>query len=599
VKSAEAIFSLYQARRQRLAPVQSAMLELQGVIGGEMMIPLPEINEAERPAVANLIAQTVDQKAMRIASTMPTVKYPERRPGIKRSEDLARRRRQITLGWWGDERMGLKLRERARHAIAYDASAVMLRPDFEYQRPCWKVRDPVSVLPAEMESGCLVPDDVIFAYKLPLHEIAEYWPDAAARINKREVKPDSSFTVLEYVDAEEMVMIVCGEGDANTGIGYHNAGEYVEASRVPNRAGRPLAVIAGRVHLGRSLPRLYQSIGMYQAQAQLFAMELIGMQRSIWPETWFRDTENGTGKIVTMADPIRGIVGHVQGGTVEQFSPTPSPFGLNLADRLERNMRVQTSTPAEFGGESQTNVRTGRRGDSIMSAAIDFELQEIQQLLEASLQEENKIAIAIDKAYFGGTKTVSFYSSALGEITYDTGEVWESDDNYVIYSAAGLDQQELVIGGLQRVGAGTLAKRTFMDIDPMVEDAERENDSIVYERLNEALLSAVQTRAANDPTFVKPLAELMQAVRTDRKDLADAYLAADRKMQEEQAAAAGPAEGDPLAALAGGPAPEEMPGLVEPGPMVPEQQPSQQNLQSLLMGLRNAQSAGMSAVGGA
>jgi len=592
MKSAEEIFNMYEDRRKNLGAAHAAMLELRSVIGGEMAIPLPEINQSEKPAVANLIAQTVDQKAMRIASTMPTVKYPELRSSIKRSENLARQRRQINLGWWSEERMQLKMRERARHAVAYDASAVMIRPDFATGRPTWKVRDPATCLPPPTDASTLVPDNVIYAYKMPLAQIRQLWPACSGMVNKRDCKPDTQFTVLEYVDADECVFVVCGDGDAYSGIGYHAGGAVVEAQRLPNLAGRPLAVVAGRVSLAKSIPRLFHAIGMYQAQAQLFALELIGMQRSVWPETWFNN-QDGQGKIVQIADPLRGVIGEVQNGSIAQFAPTPSPFGMSLTNQLERNIRVQTATPAEFGGESTTSVRTGRRGDAILSATIDFELQEVQQLFEASLQEENKIAIAIDKAFFKGRKTVSFVSSSLGQITYDPDEVWETDDNVVAYSMAGVDQQELVIGGLQRVGAGVMSKESFMSIDPLVEDAESERDRIVTERLNDALLSAVQTRAAQDPSFVGPLAELMRTVKQDRAELAEAYLKVDQKFKEQQAAAAA------QQAPPGPPGPEQMPGLAKPQPAIGAAQPSQQNLASMLMTLRNGQQAGMAAVGGA
>ena len=67
-------------------------------------------------------------------------------------------------------------------------------------------------------------------------------------------------------------------------------------------------------------------------------------------------------------------------------------------DRLERQERLEGAIPAEFGGESGTNIRTGRRGESILSATVDFRVQEAQEIFASSLVEEDKIAIAIEKA---------------------------------------------------------------------------------------------------------------------------------------------------------------------------------------------------------
>ena len=47
---------------------------------------------------------------------------------------------------------------------------------------------------------------------------------------------------------------------------------------------------------------------------------------------------------------------------------------------------------------------------------------------------------------------------------------------------------DLVIGAGQRIGMGTMSKKSFMQIDPLVEDAEHEHDAVVAEALEQSLL---------------------------------------------------------------------------------------------------------------
>ena len=80
-KSPEEVLSLYWSRKRSLDPRLGKMLELQVAYDGNMVVPLPEMGQAEKPLVANLIASGLDQYAQRVASTLPDVYCPPARPG--------------------------------------------------------------------------------------------------------------------------------------------------------------------------------------------------------------------------------------------------------------------------------------------------------------------------------------------------------------------------------------------------------------------------------------------------------------------------------------------------------------------------------------
>src|SRR5689334_6741180 len=110
---------MWRDRRTTHGPVIERMREIRDAYGGDLVVPLPELDASERSAVANLFQSGLDQMGMRIASTLPNVLYPPTRPGIEVQEERARVRTRATVGWWEANGMNLKMRRRARHLIGY------------------------------------------------------------------------------------------------------------------------------------------------------------------------------------------------------------------------------------------------------------------------------------------------------------------------------------------------------------------------------------------------------------------------------------------------------------------------------------------------
>jgi hypothetical protein len=258
---------------------------------------------------------------------------------------------------------------------------------------------------------------------------------------------------------------------------------------------------------------------------------------------------------VNTANGLTGEVGVLKGGELKDSTVNPGFMTNPTIDRLERNQRVTAGIPSEFGGESGSNIRTGRRGEAVMSAVVDFPVQEAQRMIAASMEVENKRAIALMKAY-AGNKTVSFYVSvkgAKGTVEYTPNKDFDTDDNRVVFSHPGSDVNDLVIGAGQRIGMGTMSKRSFMAIDPMVEDAEFEHDAVVAEGLEQALLASIQTQASQGQIPPGDLARIAELVRSDRAELAAAVQKVQEEAQERQASEAPPGS------------PDLMPGIAQPG----------------------------------
>jgi len=202
-------------------------------------------------------------------------------------------------------------------------------------------------------------------------------------------------------------------------------------------------------------------------------------------------------------------------------------------------------------------VRTGRRGQQVISASIDFAIAEAQDAMAESEACELERARAIDKAYHDTKKSFWITTAGFtGKATYKPSETWEEDAPCIVrHPIAGTDLSELVINGSQRVGAGTLSRETFMRLDPMVEDVQGETQKIRFEAIELAFFTSVQTMAADPQGPWQPadLARIGLKMEGENKEW---WVAVDELQREKQAEQAqGAPEG----------APETQPGLSMPG----------------------------------
>ncbi len=560
MQSVEQIVALYNARREAQGPILRRMREVRDLANGDIVIPLSELDRNARTNVANLLVQGLDQTSMRIASTMPMPFFPPIKQNNPDSQEQARLRKKIILSYWDKNKMGLKMRRRARHFLAYSSSPVYLRPDFKTLTPTWSIRNPLDTYAAPHEDpDNLVPDDTIFTYtKTAQWLIDNYGPQVVGKLRMGRVTPDSRFTILEYCDDTEIVLCVMGAPVAEGMTPPERAGlETLELERMPNRTGMPLSVIPSRISLDTPKGQYDGVLGMYFTRARLQALTEIAIERGIFPDEYLVARAGENPEIIQMADGKTGQLGVVKGGDIQQLQTNPGYKTDTALDRLERQERLEGAIPAEFGGESGTNIRTGRRGENVLSSTIDFRVQEAQAVFEQALYEEDKIAIAIELAYWGNQKKSFFLQGrASGGMTnYVPNKVFETDFHYVTYPSSGSDVNGLIVGLGQRLGTGLMSKESARESDPLITDPELEKDRITSESVEAALLSSIQAQAAdpNGPYQPDDLAYLTMLTVEKNMSLYQAVQKTQQRAQERQAA------------MAPQGAPETMPGLAMPG----------------------------------
>lgn len=562
MKTAEEIVDLYYTRSSNHAGVKERMRHIRDHYNGDVIVPLPEIDSTEASAVANLLAQGLDQTAMRIASVTPDIVCPPEDESSKQAQKFAAIRRKALFGWWQNSRIDMQLAKRARHLIGYSNTIVQIRFDHDKGCPTWHVRDPLTAYPSNLRgSDDMTPADCVFGYERSYGWIRKQYPDAALRFAGVADAPydtDRPIELIEYVDHDEYVLVAVRHPANSVGMFATNndTGPVVaELERVENRTGVCPVVMSQRISLDESKGQFDGILGMYQQQAKLMALEVIAVQKGIFPDTWLVGRAGEQPTIINPANGLTGEVGVLRGGDLRDMQLQPGFMTNPAIDRLERAQRLTAGVPAEFGGESTSNIRTGRRGDAVLSAVVDFAVQESQRILARSLEAENKIAIAMAKSH-AGSKSKSFYVSmgkVKGKVDYVPNKHFTTDENVVSYSHAGADINNLVIAGGQRLQMGTMSKESFMKIDPLVEDVESERDAVTAEQLEQSLLAGIQQQAAAGTIPPGDVARIMELVRADKMELAGAVEKVQREAQERQAEMVSPTS------------PEAQPGIAQPG----------------------------------
>lgn len=620
MRTVEEVVALFDARHLERGPVLREMQAVRDVYNSDLVVPLPELDRDEKVSVANLLNTGIDQMAGRVASVLPTVYCPPRNESKTREVAQATLRTKAMYGWWDANDYDIVMMRRARWMLGYACAPVQIKPPSRLQAskgiftPQWHTRDPLTTFPsAPMHHDDMTPQDCVFSYVRSHAWLAKSYPEAFDRLRRpKGVRGDDLITVLEYTDEDETVLLAFGDRNADPALvkgfrgrdsiahpgstagmsGWVGTDSIVELERIGNRAGVCTVVIPGRVTLDRMMSQFSAMIGMYETSAKLTALSIIAVEKGIFPDQYLVSRPGEQAKFLTGPhDGRTGLVNIVQGGEVREVGTNPGFQTNPMIDRLERAMRLEGGVPAELGGEAASNIRTGKRGDQVLSAAVQFPIQEQQKLLAKSAKHELQRAVAVAKGYHGG-RTTSVYvnwKGAKGNIEYKPSELFTTDNVVVSYAQAGSDLNGLMILAGQAVGMGVMSKKTAARILPIIEDDEYEHDQGIKEALEAALLASLQQKA-NDGTMAPvDVAWVMDQVGSNKMELAQALIKLDERVKERQAAAmeqqADPAQVDPMAGLATG-TPAE--GQVVP-PSIGGPNASQDNLASLLGRLRQPQ----------
>lgn len=586
MKSPDAVLALFQERRTYYQPLHAAMNEVASIYNGEAQVTLPDMGRNEASAVPNLLAQGVDQMAGRIASVSPQVVFASEKLGDRAADRKAQTAQNVVMGWWEADRLPMKMKNRARNLVAYGLAPAVVRYCPVRKMPTWEVRSPLEAFPAlDRIPGTTQPTDVIFAYQRTVGWLkANGYDFAAYDITGRMDTPnDTPMLMLEYIDADGVVLCVAGYSDPNAYLyGWTRYSTSVATSMRAialesySTGGVMTASVPTRLTLDRPGGQFDSMIGMFYAQSKLMALEVLAVEKGIFPDVYLESRPGEQARFIDGPyDGRSGNINIVQGGVIREQANNPGYQTPQTIDRLERSQRVTAGIPAEFGGESGSNIRTGRRGDAVLSAVIDFPVSEAQEVMAYGLVDEDRAAIRLAK-HFDGGETRRLYVGIGNQrtpVTYIADKVFTHDEHMIAYPVVGTDMNSLMVGIGQRVGMGIMSKKTGAYLDPFIQDVELEHDRIIAEGLESALVSGIQQQAASGQIPPMVLAKVMSLVSSDKMELADAMNKVTEDAQKAAAAQAAQAAPGPVgaeqqmapgaAALSGSPIPGASPGQTD------------------------------------
>ena len=579
ITAANEVVELYENAKQSRNPFMLRAQEMRAQYGGDIALPLPELDRMERPAVANLIALGIDQNAMSIASVRPNVIFD----ALGRSDAAKRRaddRRKAVLGWWEMNDWDVLTRRRARHLVAYGETIVSVSPCPDDRRdkreiPHWRVRNPLSSFPSPSSN----PDDMmrdfcIFTSGRSMGWFQRNYPEKMSTLFSGKLNPTDRYEVLEYVDDHETVLVALGSERTATDAYGRNMGNgqpsLAVLERVPNRIGVCPVVVAGRITLDKIEGQFAQVLGTERRRATLDALNTIAIFKNVFADEWAvsPSNSNASARIVRRADGKKGIIGIIDKGQLQVVRPPLNQeIGLAL-DRYEAATR-QSGTPAQFSGESPSNIRTGRQFDASLSAAIDMGLQESQSLLARSAELEIYLGINIQREFFGEKPSAFFFGwdGKIPRADYTPNETFETDVCRVRYPMPGRDANGMAVAMGQKHGIGEMSLETMRENDPDIEDPTREAERVEIENLERAFMTGMEQGAAQGTLSPVVLARIIQKVRRGMTSLEATVAVDDELKQEQQQAQPQPA------------APET---AASPSPTASSTAPAQPNLQDLL-----------------
>jgi hypothetical protein len=581
------IVHIVWSRRAEQTALVRRMLEVRDRYNGDYVVPLPvEGDDVPLPPMtAQIIADAIDHTAMRAGSVMPTITSPALDPAKvrgTRSSEYANIRKRALGYTYAESNLPILLRRAFRQLAGYGTCSMLAVPNERVSEPRIVLRDPLSTFPEPRDSGDLDPvSNCAFVHGKSATWLVANYPKLRDVVGKRPA--EHLWDVVEWVDDDEVVLGLLGpRADTQVTSGLDQpANLHMELSRFPNKAGMCPAVVGNRVTLDRLSNQIANIVGQTDMMARLQALEIRGVERSIWPDTYLVGIP-GEAPVLLGGAWKEGTTGEVNllSGVAEvgQLRGTPDPRAAQTIDRLERNARVSSGLVPAMGGETYGALRTGRGMDTMMAAAVDPRVQELQEIMQMLLVDLNAIVLGTYEGYWGGRTYVGFsrWPSDRTSVEFVPSKHFETHASGVTYPIPGADVQSTTVMLGQLYGTKAISLQTFRAQHPYVADADAEAAQTRIEAIDDAIFASLLQRFSEGGIPPVDQAAIKRAVAKG-VPIEDAIDAVDKAAKERQATEApdlgkpgapalDPTTGAPMpGSEAASGAPGAMPGLANPG----------------------------------
>jgi hypothetical protein len=561
------IYSIMQQRRDADSTLIRGMIEVRDRYNGDVVVSATDVSGEPTFSAPSprLVADGIDNGAMRAASPRPTIFSPALTPSSERSRARARARtRALYAAWHHNALWDVKLYRSYRHLFGYGTCALIVMPDHETGRATIELRDPLAAYP-ELRSpdDIRAPNDVGFIFGRSKEWLLSHYPEARQYMTDATIKSrngreyETLWDVCEWIDQDDIVIGILGPRQPSFGSSDWrvSTGQGYELRRWKNLAGVVPGAIPRRVTLDRIAGQMANIIPISDILDRLNTLDMIAAEKAIFPDMVVQGRDGRPPQLVSgpWQDGRTGNANVVTDAEVKLLQSAPGPLTHPVIDRIESAARGSGGISSLAAGMNPGSLRTGRALSQMGEFSIDPRVEEAQKVMARALMNVNEGIIAVEKGYFAKRKIVGFTGWGTDEsvIEYTPEEVFDNSENVVQYDFPGSDAQSTSVVVGQMVGAELMSKATARRKHPYIEDPDHEESKITVESLRKTLLVSLEQRASQGEVPEIDVAYVIDCV-VKGETIEQAVLKAQQKAQERQATPA--------------PSPvEQQPGLANPG----------------------------------
>lgn len=566
-------------RRERDSPWRREMADILARYNGDWAIPLPSVeNDPTFPALgASIISDTIDGGATRANDTLPMIGTPS----VGRSDTASSKallRKKAWYAHWHKSALPLRLAKAYRHLGGYGTFCIGVRPDNVTGMAVIEIRDPLYAYPEPMAAEEVrTPADIGFVYGRSASFIAAQYPECEALIRSMDPEMVDTWDILHWQDAEYEMVGLLGQRNpdyrmrssgAPTVNGDITTSQAYLLACAPNKAGACTWICPSGVTLDRPLSNLTRITPMVDLLNKVVALDYVSAEKAIFPDRYVVGREGEAPKIVSGSrweDGRTGKMNMLQGvQQVGELQSQPGPMTQALMSTLERNARLSSGNPSMLQGEMQPSVRSGQTMNRLAAYSVDPATKEMHTIIEYAMPLVNEAIAKVELGWFASKKFELFSGWASdGEmIEYKPEDIWgdgQTTANVVSYPMPGMDAQNATIALAQMVETGFLSGKTARRKHPAVDDGDMEEQFMLEENLQQAVMSAALGLVQSGAMAFTDLVLVQERVEKGEK-LVTAIAEVQKLAQERQAQEA-PEPDDPSMLAP----PEAMPGLNAPG----------------------------------
>lgn len=539
------------------------MIQIRDRYNGDLVLPFPDVKDDPymKPPVPNLIAEAIDQQAMRANSMWPSITAPPKDVGSDASNAQADRRRRALYGRWSENQLELKLYRAYRHLVGYGTFTMTVMPSDEDGHAVVELRDPLTAYPElRAQDDVREPLNIGFIFSRSIDWIKKHFPNTAPPLVKYASGRtwDTLWDCVEWIDENDIVIGVLGP--RQPAFGTQEARVYgsqvLELARWPNKAGCVPVVSPRRLTLDRVMGQLMSVIETTDLFGRVTALDIMAMERAIFPDLVIISKTGGPPQVYS-GDWMDGRTGQpnlLSDAVVQNLESSQGPGGASVMANLQAAIQ---STGGALGLDQMSGARSGAQVDSLSALNADPRMQESQSIVARALTVINDHIQAVEKAYAPKAKffLIPGIRGDFTPVEYVPETDFAFTPTLVSYPYSGLDMAGLNVALVQLQGSHLLSRRSTRAASPMVPDGPQEEDQITVEAIDDSILAGIQARVEQDPSFL-PVAAHMRTLVAKGTNLAEALIESMSILQTQQP----PPGGESTPGAPGAPGPDGQPG---------------------------------------